>query len=116
MHRSALFAFAVLAGACVGASACSTTTGSPVVGGYVRANPSDPTLAEAERLAVDEIYRRDPQRSLVQSVTRETQVVEGMNYRFTVKMTGTNTYRIVVFRPLDGAMSVTSFEKILAEN
>ena len=86
------------------------------VGGYSPADAADPNVAAAEKLAIDEIYRADPQRSLVESVVREQQVVAGMNYRFTVKMTGVNSYRVVVFRPLQGEMSVTSFEKVTPLN
>jgi hypothetical protein len=39
-----------------------------------------------------------------------------MNYRFTVKMSGMNSYRVVVFRPLQGEMMVTSFEKLTSLN
>jgi hypothetical protein len=87
-----------------------------VVGGYSPADAADPNLTAAEKLAIDEIYRADPQRSLVESVVREQQVVAGMNYRFTVKMSGVNSYRVVVFRPLQGEMSVTSFEKVTPLN
>jgi hypothetical protein len=63
-------------------------------------------------VAIGEIYRREPQRGLVEDVQREAQVVAGMNYRFTVKMSGQNSYRVVVFRPLQGEMMITSFEKL----
>jgi hypothetical protein len=122
MHRSTLLAFAMLAGACANIPAdnpvagAASTGSAPVVGGYGPASPSDPNLAEAENLAVDAVYKRDPQRSLVENVTRESQVVAGMNYRFTIKMTGMNSYRVVVYKPLDGAMSVTSFEKLVSAN
>lgn len=82
------------------------------VGGYSPANASDPELKAAEQVAIGEIYRREPQRGLVEDVQREAQVVAGMNYRFTVKMSGMNSYRVVVFRPLQGEMMVTSFEKL----
>jgi hypothetical protein len=83
-----------------------------LVGGYSPANASDPELMSAEKVAIGEIYRREPQRGLVEDVQREAQVVAGMNYRFTVKMSGMNSYRVVVFRPLQGEMMVTSFEKL----
>ena len=70
----------------------------------------------AEKLAVDEIYRLEPQRSLVENVTREQQVVAGMNFRFTVKMTGMNSYRVVVYKPLQGEMTVSGFEKLTRLN
>ena len=51
-------------------------------------------------------------RALVEKVTAEQQVVAGLNYSFTIVMTGGSTYRIVVYRDLQGAMSVTSYEKV----
>lgn len=84
----------------------------PITGGYAPADKDDVGASAAEKIAIDEIYRRDPQRSLVESVTREVQVVAGLNYRFVVKMSGASSYRIVVYRPLQGGMSVTSFEKL----
>jgi hypothetical protein len=83
-----------------------------LVGGYSPANESDPELMAAEKVAIGEIYRREPQRGMVEDIQREAQVVAGMNYRFTVKMSGQNSYRVVIFRPLEGAMMVTSFEKL----
>jgi hypothetical protein len=87
---------------------------SPVVGGYSPADAGNADVSAAEKMAVDEIYRREPQRSIVENVTREQQVVAGMNYRFTIKISGMNSYRVVVFKPLpgQGAMSVTGFEKL----
>ena len=79
---------------------------------FIRELASDPELMAAEKMAIAEIYSREPQRGLVEDVQREAQVVAGMNYRFTVKMSGQNSYRVVVFRPLDGEMMVTSFEKL----
>jgi hypothetical protein len=85
-----------------------------IVGGYAPADANDADVKAAESLAVAEIYKREPQRGLVEKVTRESQVVAGMNYRFTIKMTGVNSYMVVVFKPLpgQGAMTVTSFEKV----
>jgi hypothetical protein len=87
-----------------------------LVGGYSPANASDPELMSAEKVAIGEIYRREPQRSIVEGVEREAQVVAGMNYRFTVKMSNGVGYRVVVFRPLEGEMMVTSFEKLASLN
>jgi len=110
MRLIVLFAAAMLAGC---ASAPAGNPGSPAIaGGYSPANLGDADLMAAEKMAVDEIYRREPQRSIVETVTREQQVVAGMNYRFTIKMSGMNSYRVVVFKPLQGAMSVTGFEKL----
>ena len=117
MRDPALFAFALLAGACANLpadnppSAPAAAPGPVVVGGYAPADLANPDVAAAEKLAVDEVYRREPQRSLVENVMREQQVVAGMNYRFTIKMSGQNAYRVVVHKPLQGEMSVTLFEK-----
>ncbi len=117
-----LFAAGPLSG-CANLPALNPDEASPpaasapaIAGGYAPANLANPDVAKAERLAVDEIYKREPQRSLVENVVREQQVVAGLNYRFTVKMSGQNSYRIVVFRPLQGEMSVTSFEKLTPLN
>ena len=120
MRRTVFVLVALAAGACANLPADNppeqptAPTSGPVVGGYAPADQADPGVAAAEKLAVDEIYKREPQRGLVESVTREQQVVAGMNYRFTIKMTGTNSYRVVVFKPLpgQGEMTVTGFEKL----
>jgi hypothetical protein len=84
-----------------------------IVGGYAPADANDPDVKAAESLAISEIYKREPQRSIVENTTREVQVVAGLNYRFIIKMSGTNRYEIVVFKPLgQGAMSVTGFNKV----
>jgi hypothetical protein len=121
MRRFAVVIAALAAGACANLPADNppdqteaTPAGRYVVGGYAPADQADPSVAAAEKLAIDEIYKREPQRSLVESVTREQQVVAGMNYRFTVKMSGMNSYRVVVLKPLpgQGEMKVTGFEKL----
>jgi hypothetical protein len=96
------------------ADPADTAAPPAVVGGYSPADAGNADVVAAEKLAVDEIYRREPQRSIVENVTREQQVVAGMNYRFTIKMSGMNSYRVVVFKPLPGQgdMSVTAFEKL----
>lgn len=120
MLRSALVVFVLALGACAhepaSTAAATAAPAPPIVGGYGPADASNPDVAAAERLAVAEIYRTEPQRSLVENVTREQQVVAGMNYRFTIKMTGQNSYRVVVFKPLQGEMSVTNVEKVTALN
>lgn len=84
----------------------------PLAGGYAPADANDVGATAAEKLALDEIYRREPQRARVESVTRELQVVAGINYRFVFKMSGAKSYRVVVYRPLDGDMRITSFEQL----
>ena len=90
----------------------STAQRPVIVGGYAAADANDADVKAAESLAVAEIYKREPQRGLVENVTREQQVVAGMNYRFTIKMTGVNSYRVTVYKPLSGPMTVTGFEKV----
>src|SRR5262245_8575134 len=87
MRRLMLVAAAAVLGACTGMQEAPAPAASkpPVVGGYAPANANDETVKAAETLAVAEIYRRDPQRGIVEQVTREQQVVAGMNYRFTIK-------------------------------
>lgn len=84
----------------------------PVPGGYSAANLEDETVKAAQALAVDEIYKREPQRAIVEKVDAEQQVVAGMNYHFTITMSGGTRYGVTVFRSLDGAMTVTDFAKL----
>ena len=83
-----------------------------IVGGYGASNLADEGVKAAQAIAVNEIYTRNPTRALVDKVSAETQVVAGLNYRFTIVMTGGATYRVIVFRNLQGGLSVTSFEKL----
>lgn len=83
-----------------------------IVGGYSPANLADEGVKAAQAVAVNEIYTRNPTRALVDKVSAETQVVAGLNYRFTIIMTGGAAYRVIVFRNLQGGLSVTSFEKL----
>ena len=89
-----------------------TTPAPMVVGGYGSSNPADEGVKAAQAIAVNELYTRNPPRALVDKVSAETQVVAGLNYRFTIVMTGGAAYRVIVFRNLQGGMSVTSFEKL----
>lgn len=83
-----------------------------IVGGYGAADLKDENVKAAQTLAVNEIYTRNPTRALVDKVSAEVQVVAGLNYRFTIVMTGGAAYRVIVFRSLQGQMSVSSFEKL----
>ena len=112
--QSALFAFAAL-GACTTAPGAGTPEQSitaPLVGGYGNADLNDEGVKAAQALAVNEIYTRNPTRALVEKVSVETQVVAGLNYRFNIVMSGGAAYRVIVFRNLQGEMSVTEFEKL----
>ena len=128
MIRPALLGLALLTGACanipannppgsapIAPPAPAAAPAAPVAGGYSPAKASDPAVKAAENRAIGEIYTREPQRSIPEKVTREQQVVAGMNYRFTVKMTGMNSYRVVVYKPLTGEMQIASFEKITGQ-
>lgn len=99
--------------------ACTTPAGeaptaphAPIVGGYSQANLSDEGVKAARAVAEKEIYTRNPTRALVDKVSAETQVVAGMNYRFTIVMSGGASYRVVVYRPLQGDMTVSDYEKL----
>lgn len=111
----------------VGAALCACTTamndtpaGPPagpmpppmIVGGYSAANLTDANIKVAQALAEKEIYTRNPTRALVDKVSAETQVVAGKNYRFTIVMSGGAAYRVVVFQPLQGEMTVSGYEKL----
>lgn len=115
-------ALAVSIGLALAVSACVTSpppeTATPagprpvMTGGYGGADLNDAGVKAAQAIAVNEIYTRQPTRALVDNVTAETQVVAGLNYRFNITMSGGATYRIVIYRTLQGEMSVSSFEKL----
>lgn len=83
-----------------------------IVGGYSAADLSDANVKAAQALAEKEIYTRHPTRAQVEKVSAETQVVAGRNYRFTIAMTGGASYRVTVFQPLQGDMTVSAYEKL----
>lgn len=109
--QSALFVFALL-GACTTPPADHSPHTPVMVGGYSAADLNDEGVKAAQALAVNEIYTRNPTRALVDKVSAETQVVAGLNYRFNIVMSGGAAYRVIVFRSLQGEMSVTAFEKL----
>lgn len=84
----------------------------PMTGAFAPASLEDETVKAAQTVAVEEIYKRDPTRALVEKVDVEQQVVAGMNYRFTITMSGGAKYGVTVFRSLDGAMEVTDYAKL----
>jgi hypothetical protein len=108
-------ALLVAAFAMVAAAGCTTTPaeepGPMVVGGFAPASGDEPGYKEAESLAIDTIYTREPQRSLVESKNAQVQVVAGLNFRFDIKMSGQNRYTVQVYRDLQGKMEVTEFRK-----
>lgn len=97
-------------------AACATPESeapqSRIVGGYSAASLSDAGVKEAQAVAEKEIYARNPTRALVEKVSVETQVVAGRNYRFNIVMSGGASYRVVVYQPLQGEMTVTAYEKL----
>jgi len=118
MRRPALFAFVLMAGACANLpannppSAPTVAPGPVIVGGYAPADMNDPNVKAAYGLALNELYRRNPTRALDEKKSAEQQVVAGMNYRFRIEMSGRAVYSITVYRDLQGAMSVSDYQKL----
>ena len=83
-----------------------------VTGGYSPASLDDEMVKAAQAVAVDAIYTRDPTRALVEKVDAEMQVVAGLNYHFTITMTGGARYGVTVYRKLDGTMEVTDYARL----
>ncbi|MDP3493446.1 MAG: hypothetical protein Q8R82_10045 [Hyphomonadaceae bacterium] len=113
----------VAVSAFIALAACATPPGTTadqappapapmITGGYGSADLGAEDTKAAQAIAVNEIYTRHPTRALVDKVSAEVQVVAGLNYRFTIVMTGGAAYRVVVFRSLQGQMSVSNFEKL----
>ncbi|OYX48241.1 MAG: hypothetical protein B7Y90_11390 [Alphaproteobacteria bacterium 32-64-14] len=92
---------AVALGACAAPPAAEPAAPPPMItGGYAKADPADARTQEAQALAVAEIYKRNPTRALVEKAD------------FDITMTGGARYKIVVYRTLQNALSVTSYEKL----
>jgi hypothetical protein len=94
------------------APADETAPPMPMPGGYSEASLDNETVNAAKLIAVDEIYKREPQRAIVEKVEAQQQVVAGMNYRFTITMSGGSRYGVTVFHSLGGEMTVTDFSKL----
>jgi hypothetical protein len=118
MRDPALFAFALLAGACANLpadnppSAPSAAPSPVVVGGYAPADMNAPEVKAAYGVALGEVYKRNPTRALDEKKSAEQQVVAGMNYRFRIEMTGGAVYSVTVYRDLQGAMAVSDYQKL----
>lgn len=111
-QSTGLLVFAMLA-ACVSPAPTQQVEREAIItGGYGKADPADARVKEAEDFAVAEIYKRDPTRSLVETVDVKVQVVAGLNYAFDIAMTGGKHFKIVVFRSLQNELSITSYDKV----
>jgi hypothetical protein len=84
----------------------------PLAGGYAPASLDDERVKAAQAKAIDAIYTREPQRAIVEKVEAEQQVVAGMNYRFTITMSGGARYGVTVFHSLQDTLEVTDFGKL----
>jgi hypothetical protein len=94
------------------ASTEATPVPSPqIAGGYGSADLDSADAKAALALATAELYQKFPQRALVEKTSAEVQVVAGLNYRFDIQMTGGKHYTAVVYKPLQGAMTVSSVEE-----
>ena len=90
----------------------ATPTPPPqIAGGYASADADSADAKAALALATTELYRKFPQRALVEKTSTEVQVVAGLNYRFDIQMTGGKHYIAVVYKPLQGPMAVSSVEE-----
>lgn len=87
-----------------------------VTGGYGAGDLEEDGAKTALRIATDAIYERFPTRALVDTVSLETQVVAGLNYRYRIEMTGSpdarSIYEATVYRDLDDNFELTSLNKL----
>ena len=87
-----------------------------VVGGYGSGDMASPGARKGLQIATDAIYARFPTRALVETVSVETQVVAGLNYRYRIEMSGSPEaraiYEAVVYRDLDDNYELTSLTKL----
>jgi glucose/arabinose dehydrogenase len=117
----ALLAALTLAAACPAAAAQQSAAPAappaaplarpPMMGGYSPADGANPDVAKAKGLAVAAVMKDLSTPTAVKSISAEQQVVAGTNYKVHVTLSTGDTYDVVVFRDLKGAMSVTSVKK-----
>jgi 2-keto-4-pentenoate hydratase/2-oxohepta-3-ene-1,7-dioic acid hydratase in catechol pathway len=92
-------------------SATSIDAEANIVGGFAKADLSDPNVKEAAAFALQGLRSRAAGKSSWEIVTAETQVVAGLNYRFRAKELGSNrSAEAVVYRNLEGPLFLTSIE------
>ncbi len=92
------------------------TEGEMVTGGYGTGDLEEDGAKTALSIATEAIYQRYPTRALVEAVTLETQVVAGLNYRYSIEMSGSQNargiYEATVYRDLDDNFELTSLAKL----
>jgi hypothetical protein len=84
---------------------------APDLRAFRPASGGEPGYAEAEALAITTIYKREPQRGLVESKTAQVLTQHGIYFEFDIEMSGTNRYRVRIFSDMQGGMTVSEFEK-----
>ncbi|MCC6551980.1 MAG: hypothetical protein IT372_03020 [Polyangiaceae bacterium] len=120
--KIAASALIVLAGACASSPGPDAHGGpppdhggGPMPGGYADQDPASPEIQAAAAKAVELLKERtqDPSLALERVISASTQVVAGQNYRLELALTssaGPRTVRVVLYRDLQGACSLTSVE------
>lgn len=94
----------------------SDAADSPLVSAYSETDDITAEMQSAEQFAQNAIYKAHPTRMLATTLSREVQVVAGLNYRFRIGMGGggdayKTVYTVVVYRDLDGGMQVTELSE-----
>lgn len=88
----------------------------PVAGGYAPADMEAEGAETALRIATDAIHERYPTRAQVETVSLETQLVAGLNYRYRIEMSGSPQaraiYEAVIYRDLEDNYELTSLTKL----
>lgn len=99
---------ALAAGLCALISACAAAppaASPPIAGGWARAGVNEETQAVATFAAGQ---MTPAGLSVVKIEAAETQVVAGLNYRLTLKLSDGSRHQVVVWRRLDGTFELTA--------
>ena len=92
------------------AAAPADAPGPPIVGGYARANRTDPRVHAAYHAALAAITPvKHPGAHLLAA---ESQVVAGTNFRLQIKLRDGSRWQAVVWHRLDGQYQVTSTTRL----
>ncbi|NOW46021.1 hypothetical protein FHW96_002179 [Novosphingobium sp. SG751A] len=81
----------------------------PIAGGWSAGQTDNPEVREAARFAAGQLGRHA---RLAHIDAASRQVVAGMNYRLTLRLTNRQRWEVTVWRQLDGTMKLSGKQRL----
>ena len=85
---------------------------TPMVGGYSAVDPNEQEIFEINKFMEAELKAGGKNLWTEKIIRAEKQVVAGTNYRLLLLMSDSNQYQAVIYRDLQGAAEISSFQRI----